>query len=354
MKDDRINLIGKNRKEIAGLCGDLFIEEYRADQLYGWIYSRNVDSFDSMTNLSLDLRLELKRRFILSKPGIVDIRSVEETSKYLLRFDDDSIIETVSMKEKGHNTLCLSVQVGCPCGCRYCATGMAGYVRDITVAEIIGSALIMIDDIDDSRPVNVVFMGMGEPLLNFDALVDSISILIDQDGIGIPERRITVSTAGIVGKIKELKRRFPRIGISLSLNAIDDELRSELMPVNKTNNLDEIIEEIKGVEWSRRNPLTLEYVLIEDINDSPGDAMKLAKTAGSLKACINLIPLNPVEGFDGEAPDEQNLNSFIKIIADAGIAVTVRRSRGQDLKAACGQLRGKLSREEDVKERGTA
>lgn len=340
MRGKKINLVGKSRSEIDVMLRDQLDEPFRTNQIYSWIYDNKISSFDEMTNLSKDLRASLEEKYSLSFPRIQDISTSDDrTSKYLLSLEDDVMIEVVKMGGVDHDTLCLSSQAGCPLDCVFCATGRGGFDRNLSCSEIIGSALLLIRELKSQKPVNIVFMGMGEPLLNYDEVSKSIRILTDPKGMAIPERRITLSTVGILGKIRSIKKDFPRIGLAISVNAVSDSLRSELMPINKTNRLEEVIAELKGLKFTRENPLTFEYVLISGVNEGRMDASKLAAFAISAKAKINVIPFNKIEGYNGSLPSEKTIDTFVRSLVDSGVNVTVRRSKGLNLSAACGQLK---------------
>ena len=340
MRGNKINLLGKSKTEISSLLGAAVDVHFRSDQIYSWIYEKKVLSFDKMTNLGKNLRSFLEEGFSLEVPAIVDkLTSDDGTAKYLLSLDNGAQIEVVRMDESDHYTLCISSQAGCSLGCLFCATGISGLERNLNSEEILGSVLVLMQELDSIKPVNIVFMGMGEPLLNYDEVVKSIKILTDTEGMAVPERRITLSTVGIPGKIKALKEAFPRLGIAVSVNAYSDSLRSELMPVNKTYPLSGIIRELSSLGRGAEKWLTLEYVLISGINDAQKEARGLAAMAKSLRAKVNIIPLNQVEGFDGRSPSDKTIDSFVGILSDARINVTVRRSKGRRLGAACGQLR---------------
>lgn len=335
-------MLGKSRSEIDNLLKDCLDMPFRSGQIYSWIYDKKVFSFGEMTNLSKSLRELLEEEYLLVVPKVLEVvTSGDGTFKYLLSLEDGALLEVVRMDEGDHYTLCLSSQSGCPLECLFCATGQSGFERNLSCEEILGSALLLIQEIKSTRPVNIVFMGMGEPLLNYEEVSKAIRILTDPEGMAIPERRITLSTVGIIGKIKKVKEDFPRIGLAVSINSTSDVLRSKLMPINETNSLDAVINELKGTKFGRENPLTIEFVLISGINDNTSEAGKLASLSYILKAKINLIPLNKVEGYNGSTPSEKAINTFVRSLADSGVNVTVRRSKGSKLSAACGQLRAR-------------
>lgn len=345
MRGIKTNLLGKTGSAISDLVAGRIDTNFRIAQIYSWIYGKKVLSFSQMTNLSKELRQSLDEHFSIEAPTIKETRtSGDGTMKYLISFFDSSTIEVVRMDEIGHFTLCLSSQVGCPLGCVFCATGRGGCERNLTSEEITSSAVLFIRELPQLKPVNIVFMGMGEPLLNYDELAESIGILTDPKGMAIPERRITVSTVGIKGKIRKMKEDFPRIGLAVSVNSTFESLRSQLMPVNEMNPLSEIIKELKTVRFTKENPVTLEFVLVSGINDNYKEAKNLASIAKSLKAKVSIIPLNMVNGYDRKPPSETAINEFVQIIAGLKVYVTVRRSKGSSLDAACGQLKAGAKR----------
>jgi 23S rRNA (adenine2503-C2)-methyltransferase len=340
MRGNKTNLLGKTGSEISVLLSDHLDTKFRIKQIYSWIYEKKVFSFSQMTNLSKDLRQSLDEKFSIETPFIKEtLTSSDGTVKFLISLFDGSEVEVVRMDEIGHYTLCLSSQAGCPLGCVFCATGRGGYERNLTSEEITSSAVMLIGKLPQPKPVNIVFMGMGEPLLNYEALAESIGIFTDPQGMAIPERRITVSTVGIKENVRKLKQDFPRIGVAVSVNSTFEPLRSQLMPVNMANPLEEIINELKKLNFTRENPVTLEFVLISGINDNYREARNLASLAKSLKAKVNIIPLNRINGYDEKSPSEEAINQFIREIADSKVNVTVRRSKGSSLDAACGQLK---------------
>jgi 23S rRNA (adenine2503-C2)-methyltransferase len=336
---EKQNLIGITLLELEEKLAGIFSQRYQTLQLFEWIYSKKEKYFKNMTNLSKEVREILSENYCIKYPQIIESwKSGDDSIKYLLLFDDGLSVEVVKIKEEDHYTFCLSTQVGCPLGCTFCATGKSGYKRNLRVPEIVGSAMCLREDITAGLPINIVFMGMGEPLLNYTYLLDAIRILTDKKGMAIPFRRITVSTAGVSGKIKELSSYFDGIGIAFSINSTINEKRSRLMPVNRKYPLADIINELSSIRFTRNNPLTLEYVLLADDNDSNDEAENLAIIAKKLGAKINVIPYNSVAGIDCRTPSESVINNFIRILNKHSVPVTVRRSKGADISAACGQL----------------
>ncbi len=336
------------------LIGDLSLEElvreiealgappYRGRQIFNWVYQKGIASWEEATDLPLSLRRLLEERFIL-RPLELDTcyESRDGTQKYLFQLLDGRFIETVLIPSAERRTLCLSTQVGCKFGCVFCASGLPGFIRHLSAAEITGQILFLRHDL--SFPLtNFVFMGMGEPLDNYDSLTRALTIMNSPEGMGIAARRITVSTCGLVPQIKKLKDMGWQINLSLSLHAASDELRRQLMPVAKKYPLEEVISACEEYGQATVRMTTLEYVLLARVNDAPRDAALLAKIARRLRAKINLIAYSPVAGLPYKTPSPEAVANFRRWLEEKGAKVTVRRSKGLDIQAACGQLAGRL------------
>ncbi|HPC47655.1 MAG TPA: 23S rRNA (adenine(2503)-C(2))-methyltransferase RlmN, partial [Deltaproteobacteria bacterium] len=265
--------------------------------------------------------------------------SADGTEKIAYRLADGCIVESVLIFEKDHWSVCVSSQVGCAMGCRFCLTARRGFTRNLSAGEIVSQVLHPIRAYPGRRFTNVVFMGMGEPLLNYDAVITAARILTDPLGPGISKRRVTVSTCGIVPGIERFARDTD-VSLAVSLNAPDDETRSLLMPVNRTYPLDRLVDALRSFDLPNRRRITVEYVLIKGVNDSPSHARKLVKTLHGVRAKINLIPFNPWPGSDLEAPDGTAVAAFENILRDSPFAVMLRKEKGRDILAACGQLAG--------------
>jgi 23S rRNA (adenine2503-C2)-methyltransferase len=358
--DGRVSLIGLDP---AGL-GAALIEagtpekavRMRTRQLWNWIYVHGARDFGAMTNLAGDFRDKMAARFTLARPDIVtEQKSEDGTRKWLLRTGPGIEFETVYIPEKDRGTLCVSSQVGCTLTCRFCHTGTQKLVRNLTPAEILGQVLVAKDALDDwpstapGRSVtNIVMMGMGEPLYNFDNVKTALGIVIDGDAIALSRRRVTLSTAGVVPMIA---RAGAEIGSSLaiSLHAVRDELRDQIVPINKKYPIAELLEACRsypGASNARR--ITFEYVMLKDVNDSLADARELVRLLAGIPAKINLIPFNAWPGAPYECSSWSQIEKFAQIVNDAGYASPVRTPRGRDIMAACGQLKS-----ESVKERAS-
>jgi len=336
---ERIEILGLLLKELEESLSGMGQAGYRSKQIFGWIYRKGVSSFDDMTDLSHSLRTELSRRFILN--GISEESFVEGrdgTRKYLFRLSDGLVIESVLMKDVGRKgwTACVSTQVGCPVGCRFCMTGHVGFYRNLRASEIISQLLPMIRSIPSGgRISNIVLMGMGEPLLNYKNVVQAIRIMMSEGGLQISPRRITLSTVGIPHMIRRLGKDLG-VNLALSLTATTDELRSYLIPINKRYPISLIMKTCR--EYPLNKMMTIEYVLLDGVNDSIQDAQGLTSLIKGLWCKVNLIPYNPNPGIGFKAPSEGKIRKFQKMLLDAHITTIVRKSKGGEVHGACGQL----------------
>lgn len=316
------------------------VAPYRAGQILKWIYQHQCDDFDAMSNLAKPLRSLLSEHFINQRTQIAEqVFSHDGTCKYVLELLDGNRIECVLIPEKDHQTLCISSQVGCPLGCRFCITGQGGLVRNLSTAEI----LSQVRDIQNSMPAphtltNLVFMGMGEPLLNLAAVLPALPILVNENwGMGFSTRRITLSSAGIIPALAELGQTSG-INLAISLNAPNDSIRSQLMPINRRYPLEALLEACHAFPLPPRRRITFEYILIAGINDSPANARELVKILRPLRAKVNLIPLNEGPGIAYQRPSVTAIETFQKILQKHHLTVMIRQSKGSDIGAACGQL----------------
>jgi 23S rRNA (adenine2503-C2)-methyltransferase len=368
--DDKPSLVGLSRDDLAARLGIAGVPDrqarMRARQLWHWIYFRGATDFGAMTNISKDLRAKFTETFTISRPEIIAEQISEDgTRKWLFRFPSRGAgrpvdVETVYIPEEGRGTLCLSSQVGCTLACTFCHTGTQTLVRNLTAEEIVGQILTARDRLGDhpggaattgaSVPStgrfvsNVVMMGMGEPLYNFDHVKDALLIASDNEGIGLSRRRITLSTSGVVPMIP---RSGAEIGVMLaiSLHAVRDELRDELVPLNRKYPIAQLLEACRnypGLSNARR--ITFEYVMLKGVNDSPKDARELVRLLAGIPAKINLIPFNPWPGTVYECSDWEDIERFSDIVNRAGYASPIRTPRGRDILAACGQLKSESER----------
>jgi 23S rRNA (adenine2503-C2)-methyltransferase len=315
---------------------------FRARQVYQALYQRRAISFEQISTLPVALRHELAGRHDIGLPGIAqEYVSSDGTRRYLLRLQDGRTVETVLMPEEGRDTVCISTQVGCPVDCKFCMTALMGLERNLTAGEIVGQVLLASRENGlDPRTgrVNVVMMGQGEPLLNLQAVVKSTRILLDADGVGLSPRRVTVSTSGIIPKIQELGREPVRPKLAISLNASTEEMRRELMPITRKYHLKDLIDACRAYPLRPWEKLTFEYVLLKGVNDSDADARRVARLLAHLNAMINLIALNPGPGIPYETPAPERVASFQAILRRS-MPCFIRKPRGLDIYAACGQLK---------------
>lgn len=350
--DGRIDLVGLDRTELAAVLAEIGGEPFRARQLWHWIYHRGGADFAAMTSLAKDFRARLSERFVVARPqAAADTLSTDGTRKWLLRFADGQEVETVHIPGEDRGTLCVSSQVGCTLTCRFCHTGTQGLVRNLGAAEILGQVMLARDALGewpspkDGRLIsNIVLMGMGEPLYNYDNVAKALKIVMDHEGISISRRRITLSTAGVAPMIR---RSGEELGVNLavSLHAVTDELRDRLVPLNKKYPIAELLAALRDYpRLSNARRITFEYVMLKGVNDSPAEARALVKLIAGIPAKINLIPFNPWPGAPFECPDWATIQRFGDIVNAAGYASPIRTPRGRDILAACGQLKSQSQR----------
>ena len=337
---DKLNLTEIERPALEAALAPLGHERFRARQIFGWIYRHGVTDVEAMTNLSRELRATLSGHFTLPTPAIVTReRSSDGTEKFLLRLADLRQIESVFIPDTPANTFCVSTQVGCAMACAFCLTGKMGLVRNLTAGEIVGQVRVLAGELGlRDKPFNIVLMGMGEPLHNYDETMKALRILADEEGLAVPPRRVTLSTVGLLAAVERLAREPIMPNLAISLHAPTDLQRGELVPVNKKYGIAEIIEVCKRFPLKKRGRITFEYVMLAGVNDRPDDARKLAKLLAGVKSKVNLIPLNAAAGIPFERPSDESVDRFAKILAERGLTVSVRKSRGRDIRAACGQL----------------
>ena len=331
---------------------------YRADQVLDWLYQKRVRSFAEMTDLPQPLRQRLTEIFDFREPEIVRVLGSRDTTrKFLLRLADGSLIESVLIpaspalygQRSDRRTICVSTQVGCAYGCKFCASGLEGFSRNLRPNEIVDQ-ILMLERESGEKIDNIVFMGMGEPLANFENLMSAIRIINGPWGIGIGARHITVSTSGLAPQIKKLADDPIQIRLAISLHGASDEVRTQIMPVNRRYNLTVLLDACRYYVSHKKQRLTFEYILIAGINDSDDQAHRLAAIAGNLGAKINLIPYNTVEGLSWTRPSRNRQESFLSILRRHGVAGTLRREKGHDIEAACGQLRLQSIRNNTLRE----
>jgi 23S rRNA (adenine2503-C2)-methyltransferase len=349
---ERPNLIGLPRAELAAELAALDEPPFRAKQVWHWLYHRGARDFAGMTTLPSALRQRLDQAFRIGRPEVArDQRSFDGTSKWLLRFADGNEAETVFIPEEDRGALCLSSQVGCTLSCQFCHTGTQRLVRNLTAAEIVGQVLIARDSYGEwptprgSRLLsNIVMMGMGEPLFNYEAVAQALTIIMDPEGIAISRRRITLSTAGVVPMIRRVGAELG-VKLAVSLHAVTDDVRDRLVPLNRKYPIAELLQacrEYPGADNARR--ITFEYVMLDGVNDSEADARALARLVAGIPCKFNLIPFNPWPGAPFRCSSAEAMERFARILNDAGYTAPLRTPRGRDILAACGQLRSASER----------
>ncbi len=330
---------------------------FRAKQIYQWIYKKYVNSFEEMRNLPKDLKEELNKNYILNPLEIVKVeKSRDGSKKYLFRCHDGLTMESVLLpmkkEQKDKNgkiikeakyTICISSQIGCKIGCSFCLTAKGGFNRNLSAGEIVSQVLEIKKDnnIPENKRVNIVFMGMGEPLDNLDNVIKAVKIFNDIDGLSIGTRRQTISTSGLAHQIKKLGEANLGVLLAISLHAVDDELRNELMPINKAYNIESIINAVREFPIDQRKKVLFEYLVIKDLNDDIKSAKKLVKLLHGIKAKVNLIYFNPYPNSPYQRPDEKSMLRFKEYLNSHGVICTIRESKGLDISAACGQLKEK-------------
>jgi 23S rRNA (adenine2503-C2)-methyltransferase len=347
--DGRVNLLELDRSGLEHFFSARLGEQrFRAHQVMKWIYHRHVTDFELMTDLGKSLREKLLGSAVVLPPKIVfEKPSVDGTHKWLLGMDGGNAIETVFIPDKGRGTLCVSSQVGCGLNCQFCSTATQGFNRNLSAAEIVGQVWVAARHLGNvphrqRKLTNVVMMGMGEPLLNFDNVVTAMSVMRDDLGLGLANKRVTLSTAGLVPMIDRLAVESD-VSLAVSLHAPNDELRTELVPLNKKYPIAELMAACaRYAERKKRESVTFEYTMMKGVNDRPELARQLVKLMRRLPAKVNLIPFNPFPGTRFERSTEADIRSFQSILLEAGVMTTVRRTRGDDIDAACGQLKGQV------------
>ncbi len=346
-------ILDYTKKELS----EMIKPSFRAKQIFGWTYHQYAQDFDIMQNLPKKMREELNEEYVINPLSIVTKEEASDgTIKYLFSMQDGKTVETVllkmkddvyhedgTLKHKAKYTVCVSTQVGCKVGCTFCLTAKGGFTRDLSAGEIVAQVLALKADnnLEPHRRLNIVYMGMGEPLDNLDNLTKAIEIFKDEEGLAISGKRQTVSTSGLSNKIDKLGEMDLGVHIAISLHAVDDELRTELIPMNKAHNIDSIIEAVKRFPIDTRKRVMFEYLVIKDKNDDIGSAKKLIKLLSDIKAKVNLIYFNPYPGTPYNRPSKKSMHEFQEYLTNHGLLCTIRDSKGIDISAACGQLKEK-------------
>lgn len=351
------SLIGLSREEFAQILRDAGQPAFRAKQLWQWVYNRGARDFSEMTNLAKELRSYLAEHYTLARPAISRAHtSFDDTRKWLLKFEDNKEVEMVFIPEETRGALCVSSQVGCTLTCSFCHTGTMPLVRNLTAGEIIGQFMLARDELDEWKKTGeerklttIVMMGMGEPLFNYENVAKALTILMDSEGLGLSKRRITLSTSGVVPAIEQCGRELG-VNLAISLHAVTDTLRDELVPLNKKWPIAKLLQACRDYPTaSNARRITFEYVMLKGVNDSDADAHALVKLVEGIPAKINLIPFNPWPGSQYECSSNNRIRAFAEIVNAAGFSSPVRTPRGRDILAACGQLKSDSERKRGEK-----
>lgn len=347
MTSSRINIKSLSPEELRSRLAEKGLKKYRADQILKWVYSHYASSFEDMTNIAKAERSLLASFFFISSPKIIRTEvSGDGTRKFLFELEDKHTIESVLIPDEDRQTLCISSQVGCQQACRFCLTGSGGFERNLKSYEISDqvAAVQRILKEEGTRGVtNIVLMGMGEPLANFDEVVKALTLITSENGLGFSPRRVTVSTDGLVPEIEKLGKSGVKVNLAVSLNATTDDVRDRIMPVNRRYPIKVLLAACKRFPLEPRRRITFEYVMLKGVNDSVEDAERLAKLLRGVKCKVNLIPFNPFPGSEFKRPDDSAVRRFQKVLLDHHYTAPVRESRGRDISAACGQLREKTA-----------
>ena len=340
MTAGRSDIAEMDLAELEAAFGALGVKRFHARQVYRWVYRRAVTEFGPMTDLSRSLRESLAQAFVISTPTVRQKdTSVDGTIKFLLELDAGRLIESVFIPDTPGRTFCISTQVGCAMRCGFCLTGKMGLDGNVTAGEIAGQVRVLARELGMlAQPFNVVLMGMGEPLHNYDATMKALRMLAAEQGLAVPPRRVTLSTVGVLPALERLATEPLMPNLAVSLHATTEAQRDLLVPINGKYGLAELIGACRRFPLKRRHRITFEYVLLKDVNDTPEDAARLCKLLSGVRAKVNLIPLNEAPGIPFRRPSDQRVNRFAQILANHHLTVSVRTSRGRDIRAACGQL----------------
>ena len=343
---EKIDLKNLTFQELKDFITSFGKECYRSLQILRWLYQKDVHSIDEMTNLSKKFRQDLSEISFISILHPLHVEQAKDgTKKFLSQLEDGNRIESVLIPEKKRLTLCLSTQVGCALGCRFCLTGKMGRKRDLMVSEILNQILAVRETLSDKTSItNIVLMGMGEPLANYKNTLKAIELMTNPDAFKFSSRRITLSTVGLLPELEQLAKEKISFRLAISLNASDEETRSYLMPINRRYPLKKVLEACRNFPLRPRTRITFEYVLVEGINDSSQDAKRLLKILGGIPSKVNLIPLNEAPGIPFKKPSDKKIKQFQEILMEGGLTAIVRASKGTEISAACGQLQGKIVR----------
>ena len=340
-QDDRVDLLGMSQADLEGFAVDVLGEKsFRGKQLFKWIYQKRSDDFDLMTDMSKVVRTKLQRVAKISRLGVAEAHhSTDGTIKFLWELHDGLKVESVLIPEVKRLTLCISSQVGCAMGCDFCVTAKGGFTRNLSKAEILGQIVQAQDHAPERRITNIVLMGMGEPLLNLDNVIETMETAQDQSGLGLSHRKITLSTIGLIPQLEELGRRS-RINLAVSLHGSTSAARSAIMPINDKYDIGQLIAALKAYPLPNRKMITIEYILLRGINDDVRDAHRLARLLRGVRAKVNLIPYNSNPFTEYQRPADRDILAYQEVLMSYGVHTVTRLNRGNDIAAACGQLGG--------------
>ncbi len=344
---ERVELKNLSPSELNEFLKSFGKERYRSTQILRWLYQKGARSFNEMTNLSKGFRQDLSQVSFISTLGPLRVEQASDgTKKFLFELEDGNRIESVLIPDKTRLTLCLSTQVGCAFGCRFCLTGKIGWKRDLKVSEILNQILAVKKTLPEKRSItNIVLMGMGEPLANYDHSLKAIALMTHPDAFKFSSRRITLSTVGLLPQLERLAKEKISFRLAISLNGTEEEARSDLMPINRLYPLHKVLALCRRFHLKPRTRITFEYVMVEGVNDSPDDAKRLLKLLKGIPSKVNLIPLNEAPEIPFRKPPGEKVKEFQKILMEGGLTAIVRASKGGEISAACGQLQGKSSKE---------
>jgi 23S rRNA (adenine2503-C2)-methyltransferase len=343
VSSEKIDLKNLSPSELTEFVGSFGKERYRSVQILRWLYQKGAQSFDELTNLSKRFRQDLSKVSFISSLHPVHVEQAKDgTKKFLFQLEDGERIESVLIPDKTRLTLCVSTQVGCAFGCRFCLTGKLGWKRDLMTSEILNQILAVKKTLPEKAPItNIVLMGMGEPLANYENTLKALALMVHPDAFKFSSRKITLSTVGLLPKLEQLAKEKISFCLAISLNATNEETRSYLMPVNRRYHLNKILELCKSFPLRPRSRITFEYVLVGGINDSPQDAKRLIRILRGIPSKVNLIPLNEAPEIPFKKPSDEAVRRFQEILMEGGLTAIVRTSKGREISAACGQLQAK-------------
>ncbi|MFN3533073.1 MAG: 23S rRNA (adenine(2503)-C(2))-methyltransferase RlmN [Candidatus Brocadia sp.] len=340
-KIEILSITNMSSPELEALCASMGEPPYRAKQILSWVYVKGATTFDQMSDLPKDFRRQLSEKYRVFQTKIDTItKTINGTEKFLVRLPDENVIECVLLREGKRITACVSTQVGCAMACQFCASGLLGLERDLSAGEIVEEALHVKNHLlPDEHLTNIVFMGIGEPLMNYDNVIKAVRIMNAEWGLGIGARRITISTVGIIDGIRRLAHEGIQVNLAISLHAPNDTIRSKIIPSNKKIGIKNIVAAAGEYFEVTKRDISFEYILIDGVNASRQDAESLARLLKGIQCNINVLPVNPVEEFDWKPPSQETIETFCRTLENYGLVVTLRKKKGSHINAACGQLR---------------